>query len=100
MENYREIGGWIGHKIEEKNVTKSSVYKFLGVTPKGFDLMLEKDTITFTRFVMVCKFLGIDPCQYFIESGMTKEAENETFYKQQIERLTAIVDRLTTSRQS
>jgi hypothetical protein len=61
-----ELNEYISQKIIEKSFTKKHVYSALGMTQRGFILMLENNSITVYKYLEICKILSIPPEEYFI----------------------------------
>lgn len=109
------VGEWISKQIKEKNVTKSSIYQAINMTAKGFDVMLERDTVSVNNFIKICKELRIDPKSFFgnsiknyeetetnemqvsePETKYNRQEQSETEYlREQLSKMTEIVKRLT-----
>lgn len=59
------IGEFILRKIKESNTTKSSVYKHLGLTTKGFENKLKVNNVSVDTYLSIANLLSFDPCEYF-----------------------------------
>lgn len=64
-----EIGDWVLAKIEEKGVTKSLIYKSLGMTEAGFRGMLKKNNLSVKNYLEIVRILSINPNEYFSIDG-------------------------------
>ena len=73
-----------------KNITQKELTKSIGKSREWYSQAMTKNNLMVSDLILICKELGIDPCDIFESEERKKEAKKETeekvtYYKSQIE---------------